>query len=304
MKRKAEADVEKFKLRRSPRVRQSEYHCVDVRLNEERDAAVVALSLLAGEPEAVPSRPHKDGPLDWTEVMGAISLDEQFEVLGTRCRFDVVPATDGVPAQLVIIAVRPLPRPPKEADPISTPSRPSLNEPHYLARMRDAARVVPRLDTVGYFTSSGGSISPGGLYVWFASVREMRRHIIEVEPALALGAFTHAAVDSYRDEFDKISARLRRCMKDVDSSSLSPSLGRRLTSILEDTQIRWMGTFGSLCDGSSAWARRARARFRQTTARRHPARETDAARTARLEAPFDEDEDESGFAHFIRAFEL
>jgi hypothetical protein len=272
-------------------------------LNEERDAAVVALSLLAGDPEAVPSRPRKDGPLDWTEVMGAISLDEQFEVLGTRCRFEVVPAADGTPAQLVIIAVRPLPRPPKEPDPVSTPSRPSLNEPHYLARTRDAARVVPRLDTVGYFTSSGSAISPGGLYVWFSSVREMKRHIVEIEPALALGAVTHAAVASYRDEFEKISARVRRCIKDVDSSDVSPSLGRRLSSILEDTQIRWMGTFGSLCDGSSSWARRARASFRQTTARRHPARETDEARTARLEAPLDDD-DSDRFAHFIRAFEL
>ena len=73
MKKKSQELAESLVLRRSPRVQQSSYHCVDVRLSESRDSAVVALSMLVGEPEAIPSGPRQDGAIDWNEVMGVIS---------------------------------------------------------------------------------------------------------------------------------------------------------------------------------------------------------------------------------------
>jgi hypothetical protein len=87
-------------------------------------------------------------------------------------------------------------------------------------------------------------------------------------------------VEDNREAFERFSAQVRQHLEEVDSSSVSPSLGRRLSSMLEDTQTRWMGTFGSVCVRSSVRAGRARASFRQRAVRRHPAREIDPVKPA------------------------
>jgi len=304
MKKKSQESAESLVLRRSPRVQQSSYHCVDVRLSESRDSAVVALSMLVGEPEAIPSGSRQDGAIDWNEVMGVISLDDVMEVFGTRCRFDVIASSSGQAAQLVVLAVRPAPSAPKQDDPVASPPKRSINEPYFVAQARQAAMVIPQARSVGFFAANSNPIAPGGLYLWFSSVRAMKRHLIMVEPAIALGAFHHSAVAEQQGEYDKLAGRIRRCLGGVEvASDLSPSVARTLSKILSDTHVTWVGSFADLCAGGDRWARQARCDFRNTTARRHPVRETAEARRSRLEAPL-HNERYDRFAHFVCAFEL
>lgn len=254
--------------RRNPRVLQSEQPCVSFRVSERGEAGVVTIDILVGQPEAVPLRPGAGALVDWVEALGSLILDDTFDLFGTKCRFDVLPAGEQGPPQLRVVAVR---SPADLRAPVETGAGEAQVPPSVVdfSTIRASASGAPDLDSVGFFVADCSEDEPGGVYLWFDSVRQMKRYIVSIEPAIALGRLDGDSMERHRDEYKRISTRLARIFAEVSCrADLTPGISGKINKVLGEKRVLWLGTFAGLCGGGSAWCRKARVAFRVTTGRR------------------------------------
>jgi hypothetical protein len=267
-------------------------------LDEQGEAGVLTLDVSVGQPEAVPLRPGAGALVDWVEALGSLVLDGTFDVFGTKCRFDVLPASEQGPPQLRVVAVR---------DPadlralVETGAGGAQVAPSAVdfSAFRAAASGTPDLDSVGFFVADCSEDEPGGVYLWFDSVRQMKRYIVSIEPAIALGRLDGESMERHRDEYERISSRLARIFAEVSCrADLTPGVSGKINKVLGEKRVLWLGTFAGLCSGGSSWGRKARVAFRVTTGRRQHTSESIRLRQDLLGEPL-VGKQRASFASFI-----
>jgi hypothetical protein len=89
----------------SPSIKMSNMKgCISTRMNDNGNAVVIALQMLAGSPQENEFTPKGEKkPIKWT-TLGRLDLDGTFEVGGVLCRFAVVKSKWGAPS----LEVRPV----------------------------------------------------------------------------------------------------------------------------------------------------------------------------------------------------
>lgn len=102
---------------------------------------------------------------------------------------------------------------------------------------------------LGMIITEFGSLIPQQIYpLWIKDSKQLKEFLIEAVP------FSFGFSES-EDEIPEEILQIVASLKDGDPPSLSAADIENLNSIMNDSQIRWIGTFNELCDGKGEVAK-------------------------------------------------
>lgn len=111
----------------------------------------------------------------------------------------------------------------------------------------------PREYPYGYFSGGSFVLDSARVFMWFADVQELIKHIADCDPAVH---------DLDEDESLAFSNHVQRIFK-VDNALSSENLELLNAAASSFLCVDWWGTFDELTRGDSEFARELRAEFRE-----------------------------------------
>lgn len=114
-----------------------------------------------------------------------------------------------------------------------------------------ASGMDPRGALIGYLSAEPSGWNGPGAFVWFDSISQMTRYLIEVEPFFH--GFDEESVREYQSALREFAETLKE-ERFPELASLDAATGEHLS-------IVWAGTFEDLCIGNSEFTSELRSSF-------------------------------------------
>lgn len=103
----------------------------------------------------------------------------------------------------------------------------------------------PETAQLGIIITQFGSLIPQQIYpLWVNDTKQLKEFLIDAMPFEFCSCESESEIP---DEIHQIAARLN----DNDPPKLSDADIEELNALMNDAQLRWIGTFNQLCDGGS-----------------------------------------------------